>query len=109
MRLIDMPGCGVFAIKTGRSLLEQVCASTVLGTGLVLLLSAAALAQEADPVGNALLPRDLSPWGMFKNADVVVQGVLVGLAIASVITWTVWLAKTLELWTAKRRLRVDLR
>jgi biopolymer transport protein ExbB len=109
MRLIDMPGCGVCAIKTGRSLLEQACASTVLGTGLVLLLSAAALAQEADPVGNALLPRDLSPWGMFKNADVVVQGVLVGLAIASVITWTVWLAKTLELWTAKRRLRADLR
>ena len=84
----------------------------VLGTALVLMLSAAAIAQEADPaaspVGNALLPRDLSPWGMFRNADIVVQGVLVGLAIASVITWTVWLAKTLELWTAKRRLRADL-
>jgi len=72
------------------------------------IVSAAALAQEADPVGNALLPRDLSPWGMFKNADVVVQGVLIGLAIASVVTWTVWLAKTIEIWSAKRHLRADL-
>ena len=29
----------------------------------------------------------------------------VGLAFASVVTWTVWLAKSLELWAAKRRVR----
>ena len=46
---------------------------------------------------NALLPRNLSPWGMFVNADIVVQAVMVGLAIASLITWTVWLAKTIEI------------
>ena len=45
-----------------------------------------------------LLPRELSPWGMFLAADVVVKVVMVGLAIASVITWTVWLAKSLELF-----------
>jgi biopolymer transport protein ExbB len=46
--------------------------------------------------------------GMFKNADIVVQAVLIGLAVASVITWTVWLAKTIELMAVKRRVRADL-
>jgi biopolymer transport protein ExbB len=46
---------------------------------------------------NALLPRNLSPWGMFVNADIVVRVVMVGLALASLATWTVWLSKTLEL------------
>jgi biopolymer transport protein ExbB len=56
----------------------------------------------------AQLPRNLSPWGMFVNADIVVQAVMVGLAVASLITWTVWLAKTIEIGRAtsiaKRRL-----
>lgn len=50
------------------------------------------------------LPRDLSPWGMFMAADIVVKAVMIGLAFASVVTWTVWLAKSLELTWAKRRL-----
>src|SRR5271166_1746202 len=65
-----------------------------------------ALAQDAMDVpviGTASLPRDLSPWGMFLNADPVVKGVLIGLAIASVVTWTVWLAKTIEILLARRR------
>jgi biopolymer transport protein ExbB len=85
--------------------------AVMLGVGVSPLLAGAAFAQEASgaaPVGNALLPRDLSPWGMFLNADVVVQAVLVGLVIASVVTWTVWLAKTLELIVVKRRVRADL-
>jgi biopolymer transport protein ExbB len=74
--------------------------------------SAAALAALAGPAGalaqdsviaTATLPRDLSPWGMFINADPVVQGVLIGLVFASVVTWTVWLAKTVEIVLAKRR------
>jgi len=40
---------------------------------------------------------------MFMNADIVVKAVMVGLAFASVVTWTVWLAKGLELVLAKRR------
>jgi biopolymer transport protein ExbB len=51
------------------------------------------------------LPRDLSPWGMFLSAVVPVKIVMVGLAFASLATWTVWLAKTVELWTAKRLAR----
>jgi biopolymer transport protein ExbB len=46
---------------------------------------------------TALLPRNLSPWGMFVNADMVVKAVMVGLAIASLLTWTVWLSKSIEL------------
>ena len=34
-------------------------------------------------IGLAALPRDLSPWGMFMNADVVVKAVMVGLVFAS--------------------------
>jgi biopolymer transport protein ExbB len=56
-------------------------------------------------VGTATLPRDLSPWGMFLSADPVVKAVMVGLAFASVVTWTVWLAKSIEIFFAKRRVR----
>jgi biopolymer transport protein ExbB len=68
-----------------------------------------ALAQDpGDIIGTAILPRDLTPWGMFLNADPVVKGVLIGLVIASVATWTVWLAKTIEIFTARRRVRSAL-
>jgi biopolymer transport protein ExbB len=57
----------------------------------------------AQTIGS--LPSDLSPWLMFLNADIVVKIVMIGLALASVVTWTVWLAKGLELVWAKRRAR----
>jgi biopolymer transport protein ExbB len=57
---------------------------------------------------TALLPRDLSPWGMFLSADVVVKAVMIGLALASFVTWTIALAKGLEIVSAKRRLRREL-
>jgi len=60
-------------------------------------------------VSNAQLPQDLSPWGMFEDADLLVKIVLIGLAIASLVTWTVWLAKTLELRAARNEVRHDLR
>ncbi len=54
----------------------------------------------AEPTGEAVegtqistLPHDLSPWGMFMAADWVVKAVMIGLAFASLVTWTVWLAK----------------
>jgi biopolymer transport protein ExbB len=58
---------------------------------------------------GALLPKDLSPWGMFVSADNLVKAVMVGLAFASFLTWTVALTKGLEMFTAKRRLRGELR
>ena len=54
------------------------------------------------------LPRDLSPWGMFMAADIVVKAVMVGLAFASVLTWTIWFAKALELMFARRRLHAAI-
>jgi biopolymer transport protein ExbB len=54
------------------------------------------------------MERDLTPWGMFVSADPLVKAVLIGLAFASVVTWTVWLAKTIELVMAKRRVNADL-
>jgi len=60
-------------------------------------------------VTRADLPQDLSPWGMFMAADDLVKAVMIGLAFASLVTWTVWLAKTYELHTARRQVRQDLR
>ncbi len=51
------------------------------------------------------LPQNLSPWGMFMQAHVVVKVVMIGLALASLLTWTVWLAKAIELRHASQRLR----
>jgi len=69
----------------------------------------AAWAQAAQhPTIIVNLPRDLSPWGMFMAADVVVKAVMVGLAFASVLTWTIWLAKAIELVNARRRLRAAI-
>jgi biopolymer transport protein ExbB len=75
--------------------------------------AAAALGFVAAPVAaedtmtalRASLPRDLSPWGMFLTANNVVQAVMIGLVLASVITWTVGLAKAIELMALKQRLR----
>ncbi|MDO8422514.1 MAG: tonB-system energizer ExbB [Parvibaculum sp.] len=58
---------------------------------------------ESPTAFSTLLPRDLTPWGMFVGADIVVKAVLVGLAFASVVTWTIWLAKTLEFAAARSR------
>ncbi len=59
-------------------------------------------------IGGGQLPRDLSPWSMFMSADIVVKAVMAGLVLASVVTWTVWFAKNIELWAALRRLRAAL-
>jgi biopolymer transport protein ExbB len=54
------------------------------------------------PKPQSVLPENLSPWGMFMAADIVVKAVMIGLAFASVVTWTVWLSKSLELLAASR-------
>jgi len=61
-------------------------------------------AEALPTVAAAHLPHDLSPWNMFMQADLVVKSVMIGLAFASVVTWTVWLAKSIELTWAKRKL-----
>jgi biopolymer transport protein ExbB len=52
--------------------------------------------------------RELSPWSMFLSADIVVKAVMIGLAFASLVTWTAFIAKTIELSLVKRKLRAAL-
>jgi biopolymer transport protein ExbB len=75
---------------------------------MLMVLNSVASAQEVTTV-VADLPRDLSPWGMFQSADWVVKSVMIGLLFASVVTWTVWLAKSIELLFAKRSARNALK
>ena len=60
------------------------------------------------PSAALTLPRDLSPWGMFMAADIVVKAVMIGLAFASVLTWTVWFAKAIELLIVRRRMQATI-
>jgi biopolymer transport protein ExbB len=53
-------------------------------------------------------PRELSPWSMFMAADPLVKAVILSLVLASLITWTVFLAKSVQLALAERRLRQRL-
>jgi biopolymer transport protein ExbB len=52
--------------------------------------------------------RELSPWSMFLSADILVKAVMIGLAFASLVTWTVFIAKMIELSLARRKLRSAL-
>ncbi|MBT9371551.1 tonB-system energizer ExbB [Rhizobium sp. CSW-27] len=67
------------------------------------------LTQFMHPAPRTDIPHDLSPVGMFMAADWVVKGVMMGLALASLITWTVWLAKSLELAGARRRVNAVIK
>src|SRR5262249_5862001 len=92
----EMQWSGGMGFASGRTARSWVIA--------VICAPVGALAQEvgdAPVIGSATLPRDLSPWGMYLNADPVVKAVLIGLAFASLVTWTVWLAKTIEIVVAK--------
>ncbi|MBR0895767.1 tonB-system energizer ExbB [Bradyrhizobium tropiciagri] len=70
-------------------------------------------ALEASPAGgDAKSPKstvtglhELSPWNMFLNADIIVKAVMLGLAFASLVTWTVFIAKMFELTVAQSKLR----
>src|SRR5262245_36684967 len=87
----------------------------LFGLGILVVAAMAVHAQEGVPaspsapsalpvIGSSHLPRDLSPWSMFLTADIVVQAVIVGLAFASVVTWTVWLAKSIKIYGARPNL-----
>jgi len=52
--------------------------------------------------------KELSPWTMFKSADVVVKAVMIGLAFASLVTWTIFIAKMIELAVVQRKVRSAL-
>jgi biopolymer transport protein ExbB len=84
-----------------------------LGVMIGLAMTVSAVAQPVPAPGSAgtLLKastaafRELSPWSMFLSADVLVQAVMIGLAFASLVTWTIFLAKTVQSALARRTLR----
>jgi biopolymer transport protein ExbB len=87
---------------------EMACARGAAAlVAAAIAMPAAARAQDA-VIGTTSLPHDLTPWGMYLDADPVVKAILIGLALASVATWTVWLAKTADIWLAKRSVDTDL-
>jgi biopolymer transport protein ExbB len=52
--------------------------------------------------------RELSPWSMFLSADILVKAVMIGLAFASLLTWTIFIAKMIELAVAQRKIKTAL-
>jgi biopolymer transport protein ExbB len=63
--------------------------------------------EAAKPLKATL--HELSPWSMFLSADIIVKAVMIGLAFASLVTWTIFIAKMAELSFIQRSLRVALR
>ncbi|WP_374649931.1 tonB-system energizer ExbB [Dongia sp.] len=98
-----VPGAGQPA--TGPALMAQTNtnAADTSAAPTEILLGPDGLPLPAD--APAILPHDLSPWGMFMQADWIVKAVMIGLALASVVTWTVWLVTSLELMAVKRQAR----
>ncbi|MHA7848511.1 tol-pal system-associated acyl-CoA thioesterase [Serratia sp. D1N4] len=107
---------------------RKVIASLVLVAGLAGTVQAAptnapaiteSVAAATAPAENSMMPvnpaptlqppetrgMDLSVWGMYQHADVVVKTVMIGLVLASIVTWTILFAKGGELIRSKRRLR----
>ncbi len=63
---------------------------------------------ETRPVSVLPVLRELSPWSMFQNADVLVKAVIISLAFASLVTWTIFFARSVQLAFGRRRLRKAL-
>jgi len=70
---------------------------------------AAAIPAESKLLKPVAAVPDMSPWSMFQSADVLVKAVMIGLAFASLVTWTIFIAKMIEMSLARRRLRTALR
>lgn len=64
--------------------------------------------QRSPPSQQQFMQMDLSVWGMYQHADVVVKTVMIGLLIASIVTWALFFGKSAELIGAKRRLKHEL-
>src|ERR1700754_1179519 len=109
-----MKNSSSFDATTARRIACSLIASaTAIAMPVVAFAQDAATAVATTPdagTPNPLLPHNLSPWGMFMNADIVVKVVMIGLAFASLITWTVCFAKMVELRAdtrkAKKRIKV---
>lgn len=71
--------------------------------GLVFAVALAPATAIAAPAAS--VPASLSVGGMFLQADIIVKLVMIGLIMASVATWTVFVAKLMELRRATAVMR----
>jgi biopolymer transport protein ExbB len=51
---------------------------------------------------------ELSPWSMYISASLIVKAIMAGLVFASLVTWTIFVAKFIELFIAKHKLRAAM-
>jgi biopolymer transport protein ExbB len=84
--------------------------SALVPTGAISAASDVTATTPADGGGKPLKSttaglRELSPWSMFLSADILVKAVMIGLALASLVTWTIFIAKMIELSVIQRKLR----
>jgi biopolymer transport protein ExbB len=87
---------------------SPVSAQQVAPGGTVVTPQTVGTTVESAKANVAVGLHDLSPWSMFLNADLVVKAIMVGLAFASLVTWTIFVGKFLELFIVKRRLQLAL-
>ncbi|WP_236953097.1 tonB-system energizer ExbB [Ketogulonicigenium vulgare] len=127
MRLILALVLGLFASVTGGALLAQEAPAPDAAVPEVTVPEApvpeAAAPEAVTPQTTAPAPaqaepvqietglggHDMSPMGMYNQADVVVKSVMIGLAAAAIVTWIVLVAKWLQLTGARGRARRTLR
>jgi biopolymer transport protein ExbB len=81
----------------------------ILATKPAQAQSAASATTEIVKGGVQVGIHELSPWSMFLSADLVVKAIMIGLVFASLLTWTIFVAKFLELSIVKRRLEQALK
>jgi len=89
-------------------------APTAATPGTPPIASAPADAVPGEPGGRSVKStapamKELSPWVMFMSADIIVKAVMIGLAFASLTTWAVLIAKSIELSVASAKLRSALK
>jgi len=95
----DLPEPAAGSIEKGATLLPAADAPAATNIP-------AAAAPPSKPLSAAL--RELSPWSMFLSADALVKAVIISLAFASLVTWTIFLAKLVNLKFAQWRLGKSL-
>jgi len=102
VNLVDWAGHAVTVVaNSGLELLAEATgggAGTAGGTA-----TGGATAIEGVNIGTSKGPIDLSVWGMFLNADVIVKTVIVLLLAASFWSWAIIFDKLIQVRTANRR------
>ncbi|WP_443006330.1 MULTISPECIES: tol-pal system-associated acyl-CoA thioesterase [unclassified Serratia (in: enterobacteria)] len=121
--MMNREACGQWCALGRRAIVSLVLLAGLAGAAQAAPANAPAISESvaaaAMPAETGLMPlnpapaiqppetrgMDLSVWGMYQHADVVVKAVMIGLVLASVVTWTILFAKGSELMRSKRRLR----